>query len=138
MTEQPNAGGRIVHAQLHLLDRQIVEHRTGRMVAKVDDVELDLEADVPVVTGLLCGPAAWGPRLPGVLGRAVTGIHGRLHERENAGPSVIDAAGRFIAVASLTSVRRWNTHTGDDLLQFGRTRVFRDLTDEERRAYGLP
>lgn len=55
-----------------------------------------------------------------------------------AGPSVIDAAGRFIAVASLTSVRRWNTHTGDDLLQFGRTRVFRDLTDEERRAYGLP
>ena len=70
MTEQPNTGGRIVHAQLHLLDRQIVEHRTGRMVAKVDDVELDLEADVPVVTGLLCGPAAWGPRLPGVLGRA--------------------------------------------------------------------
>ena len=117
MTEQPNAGGRIVHAQLHLLDRQIVEQRTGRMVAKVDDVELDLEADVPVVTGLLCGPAAWGPRLPGVLGRAITGIHGRLHERENAGPSVIDYS-HVVEIGSAVRVDRRDlgAHGLDDWL----------------------
>lgn len=49
-----------------------------------------------------------------------------------------DAAGRFIATADLTHVRRWNTSTGDDLVRFARGRVFRDLTEAERRAYGLP
>lgn len=83
-------GGRIVHAQLHLLDRQVVDHRTGRLVAKVDDVELDLDSEIPTVTALLCGPGAWGPRLPGVLGRTVTGIHRRLHPAEDPRPVRID------------------------------------------------
>src|SRR5689334_10851848 len=88
-TPRPPAG-RILHAQLHLLDRQVVDHRTGRMVAKVDDVELDLGGEVPVVTALLSGPGAWGPRLPGLLGRTVTGTHRRLGPTGDPGPVRID------------------------------------------------
>jgi sporulation protein YlmC with PRC-barrel domain len=47
--------GRVLHAHLHLLDRQLVDQRTGRLVGKVDDVELDLDADPPVVTALISG-----------------------------------------------------------------------------------
>ena len=90
MTQRNKPPGRILHAQLHLLDRQVVEHGSGRLVAKVDDVELDLDAEVPTVTALLTGPGAWGPRLPGVLGRSVTGIHRRLHPAEEPEPSRID------------------------------------------------
>jgi sporulation protein YlmC with PRC-barrel domain len=90
VTERRRPQGRIVHAHLHLLDRQVVEHESGRLVAKVDDVELDLDAPVPTVTALLSGPGAWGPRLPGVVGRAVTGIHRRLHPAEEPEPTRID------------------------------------------------
>jgi sporulation protein YlmC with PRC-barrel domain len=90
VTDESRPRGRILHAQLHLLDRQVVDHRTGRMVAKVDDVELDLDGPVPVVTALLSGPGAWGARLPGVLGRGVTGIHRRLHPAEDPDPTRID------------------------------------------------
>ena len=47
--------GRVLHAQLHLLDRQLLGLHTGRMLGKIDDVELDLDADVPVVTALISG-----------------------------------------------------------------------------------
>jgi sporulation protein YlmC with PRC-barrel domain len=47
--------GRVLHAQLHLLDRQLVDQRTGRLLGKVDDVELDLDAEVPVVAALITG-----------------------------------------------------------------------------------
>jgi sporulation protein YlmC with PRC-barrel domain len=47
--------GRVLHAHLHLLDRQLIDHGTGRLLGKVDDVELDLEAEVPVVTALVSG-----------------------------------------------------------------------------------
>ena len=52
--------GRVLHAQLHLLDRQLLDQRTGRMLGKIDDVELDLDADVPVVSALVSG----GQRIP--------------------------------------------------------------------------
>jgi sporulation protein YlmC with PRC-barrel domain len=84
------ARGKILHGQLHLLDRQIVEHGTGRMVAKVDDVEIDFSGEQPFVSSLLTGPAAWGARLPGVLGRIVTGVHRRLHPAEDPQPHAID------------------------------------------------
>lgn len=45
--------GRVLHAQLHLQDRQLVDYRSGRMLGKVDDVEFDLTADPPVVTALI-------------------------------------------------------------------------------------
>lgn len=47
--------GRVLHAQLHLLDRQLIDHHNGRLLGKVDDVELDLDADIPVVTALIAG-----------------------------------------------------------------------------------
>ena len=47
--------GRILHAQLHLLDRQLIDQRNGHLVGKVDDVELDLDADPPVVSALVAG-----------------------------------------------------------------------------------
>ncbi len=47
--------GRILHAQLHLLDRQLLDLHTGRMLGKIDDVELDLDTEVPVVTALISG-----------------------------------------------------------------------------------
>jgi sporulation protein YlmC with PRC-barrel domain len=60
-----------VDAQLLLLDRQITDVE-GRMVAKVDDVELIESPDGTLaVSGLLCGPAALLPRLGGRFGPAV-------------------------------------------------------------------
>ena len=47
------ADGRVLHAQLHLLDRQLIHERTGGLLGKVDDVELDVDADVPVLTALI-------------------------------------------------------------------------------------
>src|SRR4051812_7530782 len=55
--------------RLRLLDRQVVD-RDGGMICKVDDVELTPADDGgDVVTALLAGPLALGPRLPGRLGR---------------------------------------------------------------------
>lgn len=47
--------GRVLHAQLHLLDRQLIDQQTGELLGKVDDVELDLEAGPPVVSALISG-----------------------------------------------------------------------------------
>lgn len=58
-------------AVLHLLDRQVVD-RDGRMVCKVDDVEITEHADGTwEVTGLLAGPPALVPRFGGRLGDAL-------------------------------------------------------------------
>jgi sporulation protein YlmC with PRC-barrel domain len=54
--------------RLRLLDRQVVDG-DGGMICKVDDVELVPADDGYVVTALLAGPLALGPRLPGRLGR---------------------------------------------------------------------
>jgi len=47
--------GRVLHAQLHLLDRQLIDQADGRLLGKVDDVELDLDRDPPVVSALFSG-----------------------------------------------------------------------------------
>jgi sporulation protein YlmC with PRC-barrel domain len=52
--------GRVLHAQLHLLDRQLIDLHTGRLLGKVDDVELDLDGDPPLLTALISG----GVRIP--------------------------------------------------------------------------
>src|SRR3954447_21214766 len=55
--------------RLRLLDRQVVDP-DGAMICKVDDVELaPADGGGYVVTALLAGPLALGPRLPGRLGR---------------------------------------------------------------------
>jgi sporulation protein YlmC with PRC-barrel domain len=47
--------GRVLHAQLHLLDRQLIDQADGHLLGKVDDVELDLDSDPPVVAALISG-----------------------------------------------------------------------------------
>jgi sporulation protein YlmC with PRC-barrel domain len=69
----PEIGSNETHvdAMLLLLDRQITDVE-GRMVAKVDDVEITEAPDGTVAaTGLLCGPAALLPRLGGRFGGAL-------------------------------------------------------------------
>lgn len=73
--------GRTIDGYLELLDRQILDH-DGRMVGKVDDVELEQRDDGRIyVTALLSGPGALGPRLGGGLGTIVTSTWSRLSGR---------------------------------------------------------
>jgi hypothetical protein len=91
--------GRIVHADLHLLDRQVISKSTRHLVAKVDDLELDLDAPVPHMTALLTGPGAWSHRLPGLVGRVVRGVYRRLHPDPTPDANPI-AAGRIVDITS--------------------------------------
>ncbi|MBF4769896.1 hypothetical protein ISU10_19160 [Nocardioides agariphilus] len=76
------APGRALDAVLHLMDRQVVD-RDGRMVCKVDDVELTEHPDRTwEVTGLLAGPPALVPRFGGRLGRALEESWRRLGVEE--------------------------------------------------------
>ena len=78
-------------AQLHLLDRQIVD-REGSPVCKVDDIELVVRPDGRLaVAALLAGPGALGPRLQGRLGRWTTSIWRRLSPEAHPEPIRIDA-----------------------------------------------
>jgi sporulation protein YlmC with PRC-barrel domain len=91
--------GRVFHAQLHLLDRQIITRRDKRLVAKVDDLDIDLDSHVPHVTSLLTGPAALGDRMPGLLGAFIRSVHRRLHPAEDPVPNAIPA-GRIVDITS--------------------------------------
>jgi sporulation protein YlmC with PRC-barrel domain len=82
MKTAPASGPGEIDAVLHLLDRQILDPE-GRMVAKVDDLELTRGDDgTYTVTALLVGPAALGPRLGGAIGRLVNAVHARLSHRD--------------------------------------------------------
>jgi sporulation protein YlmC with PRC-barrel domain len=72
--------GARLYLGLHLLDRQIIDV-DGRPAGKVDDLELS-DNDAPVVTAILCGPAAYGPRFGGRLGTWIVAIHRRLVREE--------------------------------------------------------
>ena len=88
MTSETQPSGRVLHAKLHLLDRQVIDS-DGALLCKVDDVELDLDAGVPVVSALLSGPQALGPRLGGRLGRWIEAVHRRLRADPDPGPTRI-------------------------------------------------
>jgi|SRR3954452_3243990 len=107
--------GRVIHANLHLLDRQVVSKRDGRLVAKVDDVEIDLAAEQPYVSALLTGPNALGGRLPGLLGALVTSVHRRLHREVDPEPNAIPA-GRMVDITSVVQV---DSEDGLDVQGFG-------------------
>jgi sporulation protein YlmC with PRC-barrel domain len=69
-----------------LLDRQILD-RDGEPVGKVDDVELDIDADgTPYVTALLVGQQALGQRIGGRLGSWIAGTARRLSPDYDRGP----------------------------------------------------
>lgn len=61
--------GEWIDAVLHLMDRQVLDVE-GRMVCKVDDLEITLDSlgGPPAVTRILAGPAALLPRMSGRTG----------------------------------------------------------------------
>ena len=91
-------------AYLELMDRQLVDTH-GRMVGKVDDVELEEREDGRlVVSGLLTGPGALGPRLGGGLGAMVTATWSRLSGCPSDQPrrvdfSLVDEIGTVVRLA---------------------------------------
>jgi len=77
-----NHAGRRLDVHLHLLDRQVVD-REGRLVCKVDDLELERGADGALyVAAVLVGPRAWAPRIGGRLGVWFSSVAERLARRE--------------------------------------------------------
>jgi hypothetical protein len=83
--------GRSFWLGLHVLDRQLVD-RDGRMVAKVDDVEIsepDRPGELPIVTALLCGPSALGRRFGPRLGSTLEALRGITCEVPPSGPPAL-------------------------------------------------
>lgn len=79
---------RRLDAYLDLMDHQVVDH-DGRMLAKVDDLELEERDDGRLyLAGLLTGPGALGPRLGGALGEIVRRTWSRLSGRSE--PARVD------------------------------------------------
>lgn len=79
-------------AALHLLDRQVVDS-DGRLVCKVDDIELSTGPDGSLVpTGILVGLPALLPRFGPHLGGVLTRTHARVFEAQThrSVPDVID------------------------------------------------
>ncbi|MFC6083529.1 hypothetical protein [Sphaerisporangium aureirubrum] len=79
---------RTLHAHLHLLDRQVVRTTDGRLLCKVDDLEIE-PGDAPYVTAILSGPLALGPRVGGVIGRLMTGTTLLFRKEEDPAPQRI-------------------------------------------------
>jgi hypothetical protein len=75
-------------------------------VGTVDDVELTRDGDLLVLTALLCGPTAFGPRLGGRLGLWWASLGRRFRAPEDGYPRripismvrTIDARGVFLNV----------------------------------------
>lgn len=106
---RPNRPPERLDAVYHLLDRQILDV-DDRCVAKVDDLEL-LERDGRlVVTAMLTGPGALGPRLGGLTGGATVAVWRRLHPREHPLPGRIEVE-QITAIGSAVHVAA----TGADL-----------------------
>jgi hypothetical protein len=88
----PVVAGRRYDAALHLLDRQLVDPE-GRLVAKVDDLEVVEGADRRIVlTAVLTGPGALGPRMNGRLGGWMVAVWSRLHPAVQPPPGRIPAS----------------------------------------------
>jgi sporulation protein YlmC with PRC-barrel domain len=86
------AAGKVYDAALHLLDRQVVDP-DGKMVCKVDDLELELDdAGRPYVSAILTGPGALGVRIGDHIGQWLVRGGLRLSTRDEADyPPRIDA-----------------------------------------------
>jgi sporulation protein YlmC with PRC-barrel domain len=78
---------RICDANDLLLDRLILD-RDGQSVGMVDDVELTEPDDggAPIITAILCGPTALGPRIGGHIGTWWLAIGRRLRPLDDPYP----------------------------------------------------
>jgi len=88
MTNRENGS---IHLGLEILGHQILT-LDGRMLGKVDDLDIDLNAEPPIVTAILMGPQAWGRRFPGLLGRFILSAHRRMHPDPDPQPIQIPAS----------------------------------------------
>jgi hypothetical protein len=86
-----------------LLDRQILD-ADGEPVGKIDDLELTEPDDggPPVLTALLCGPTALGPRIGHRIGSWWAAIGRRLRPNDDPYPNRI--AINLVATADRTQV----------------------------------
>ncbi len=106
--------GRVLHAHLHLLDRQVVRAADGRLLCKVDDLEIEA-GETPYITAILAGPLALGERLGGVIGRLMTGTTRLFRPEEDPAPqripmSLVSEIGSAVKVGSEVpeaSLERW-------------------------------
>jgi sporulation protein YlmC with PRC-barrel domain len=74
--------GRELDLDLHLLDRQVIDH-DGKLVCKVDDIEFERGTDGSLyVAAILVGPRALGRRIGSRLGRWFCSIAERLSTDE--------------------------------------------------------
>jgi len=113
----PLPPGRRLDLHLQLLDHQVVD-QDGNLLCKIDDLELDLDADgLPVVSALLVGPLALGPRLGGRLGRWWAAVPARLSPRAQPAPVRIPMS-EVIDYGSAVVVGRPERHRP---LEFART-----------------
>jgi len=109
----PVVAGRRYDAALHLLDRQLVDP-DGRLVAKVDDLEVVEGADRRItLTAVLTGPGALGPRMHGRLGEWMVAVWSRLHPAEQPRPGRIPM-GDLVRVDSAVHVGRRTAGLGVD------------------------
>jgi sporulation protein YlmC with PRC-barrel domain len=87
------------------LDRQLVD-TDGRLVGKVDDIELAIDDSGTVkVAALLVGPGALGSRFGGRIGGWIVAIWSRLHSDENPTPRRISMAD-VVSIDSVVHVGR--------------------------------
>ncbi len=102
-------------AYVDLVDRQVIS-ADGFNVSKVDDLELEERDGDLLVTGLLVGPGALGPRLGGFLEYATVGLWSRLARRDRDDPRRIDWT-HVRRVATVLEVDRWRRDIGLDGLE---------------------
>ncbi|MEU6409921.1 hypothetical protein [Microbispora sp. NPDC046933] len=106
----------MLHARLHLLDRQVVRESDDRLLCKVDDLEVR-PGDRPYVTAILSGPLALGPRLGGLPGWLMTETDRLFRGEERPGPyriemSLVTEIGSAVRVAGHRqdlALERWLT-----------------------------
>lgn len=110
-------------ANRDLLDR-LLSSADGEHVGMADDLELS-DGPVPVVTALLCGPTALGPRIGGRIGTWWLAIGRRLRPADDPYPnrvpfdqvSNIDHRGIHLSVdASQVPTRRLRAWTRDKII----------------------
>jgi sporulation protein YlmC with PRC-barrel domain len=122
-TRHHQAGRQEYDALGQILDRQILDDH-GRMIGKVDDLELEERDDGTLaVTALLTGPGALGPRLGGALGAVTTRGWSRLTGRSPDAPNRIDL-GHVATIRTVITLAV--SHTGLDvegLEDWVRTRI---------------